>query len=175
MTCANFRMSVYERSGRIPTEPGSGEKPSFKMFIDENGRRSLKENGKINTYEQIQSHKESVDIEYLMTRFANGDTSVLSKVQGVYGDFSDVPTSVVELQQRVVDAERLFYQLPLDIRSQFEHNPSMFFSMIGSDAFNKIMGIDATKDNPFIDTGAASPTVQPTEPTVQPTDSTVTV
>lgn len=181
MACIIFRKSVYERFDRNPTESGMPEKPSFKMFVDEHGRRSLKENGKINVYEQIQSHRESCDIEYIMTRFANGDTSVLSKTQGVYGDFTNIPTSLNELQQRVMDAERLFYQQPLDIREKFEHNPSIFFNMIGTDSFNKIMGIDAAKDNPIVNTPAVNPsvvqpTVQPSvQPTVQPTTPTESV
>lgn len=174
MACIIFRKSVYECVERIPTETGKPEKPSFKMFVDEHGRRSLKENGVINVYEQIQSHRESCDIEYIMTRFANGDTSVLSKTQGVYGDFTNIPTSLNELQQRVMDAERLFYQQPLEIREKFEHNPSIFFSMIGTESFNKIMGIDAAKDNPIANTPVVNPAnmQQPSvEPTTQPVES----
>lgn len=167
MACIIFRKSVYECPERIPTESGKPEKPSFKMKVDTFGRRYLEEVGVINVYEEIQSHRESVDISYIMTRFANGDTSVLSKTQGVYGDFTNIPTSLNELQQRVMDAERLFYQQPLEIREKFEHNPSMFFAMIGTESFNKIMGIDAAKDNPI----ANAPTVNPADmqqPTVQP-------
>lgn len=144
-----FRPSVFVPiADRVYTASGSGEKPSFKMEIDKDGRRSLRRDGVIDVYAQIQSHKDSVDIHYIMERFANGDASVLSKAQGIYGDFTNVPTSVVELQQRVMDAERLFYTLPVDVREKFEHNPSMFYASIGSDAFNEVMGIDKTKDNP---------------------------
>lgn len=144
-----FRLSVYHPiAERVRSAVGSGEKPSFKMEIDVNGRRSLRRDGMIDTYSQIQSHRESCDISYIMERFANGDASVLSKKQGIYGDFTNVPTSVVELQQRVIDAERLFYTLPIETREKFEHNPSMFYASIGSDSFNEIMGIDKAKENP---------------------------
>lgn len=161
MSC--FRMSVYEKIDRVPTASGSPEKPGFKLFIDEKGRRTLKENGKIDIYAQIQSHKESVDINYILARFANGDTSALSKVQGVYGDFTNIPTSLNELQNRIVDAERLFYQLPLETREQFEHNPSIFYSSIGTEAFERVLGIDKTIDNPVTQVGGAEP-VPPTSP-----------
>lgn len=144
-----FRLSVYcPIAERVRSAVGSVEKPAFKMEIDKDGRRSLKRTGLINTYEQIQSHKDSVDIQYIMERFANGDASVLSKAQGIYGDMTNVPTSIVELQQRVMDAERLFYTLPVETREKFEHNPSMFYASIGSDSFNEIMGLDKTKENP---------------------------
>lgn len=160
-----FRKSVFEPiKNRVRSAAGSGVKPSFKMKVDINGRRHLVVDGEIDVYQQIQSHKDSCDIEYIMTRFANGDTSVLSKTQGLYGDFTNVPTSINELQNRVMDAERLFYQLPVETREKFEHNPSRFYAMIGSDSFNEIMGIDKSKENPFIETPAPVPT---TEPTVQ--------
>lgn len=158
-----FRKSVYHpMENRVGTAAGSATKPGFKMKLDANGRRYLAEDGKIDTYQQIQSHKDSCDIEYIMTRFANGDTSVLSKTQGLYGDFTNVPTSINELQQRVMDAEKLFYQLPVETREKFEHNPSMFYSMIGSESFNEIMGVDKVKDNPIIDTPSPTPVVTPT-------------
>lgn len=158
-----FRLSKYEPALRQVTESGLPYKDSFKMNVDVNGRRRLVVDGKIDTYQQIQSHKDSVDIQYIMTRFANGDSSALSKVQGVYGDFTNIPTSLNELQNRVLDAERLFYQLPVDVREKFEHNPSMFYQMIGSDSFNDILGIDKSKDNPIVNT----PQVEPTAPSFE--------
>lgn len=149
-----FRMSVYEPiAKRVKTAVGSSEKVAFKMQIDKDGRRYLKPDGLIDTYAQIQSHKDSVDIQAIMERFANGDASVLSKAQGLYGDYTNVPTSINELQNRVMDAERLFYQLPVETREKFEHNPSIFYSSIGSDSFNEILGIDKSKDNPVINSG----------------------
>lgn len=158
-----FRKTHYEPVQRITAEPGSREKVTFKMQVDVNGRRKLVANGKVDVYDQIQSHKDSVDINYILTRFANGDTNALSKVQGLYGDFTSIPTSVVELKNRVLDAERLFYQLPLETREKFEHNPSMFYSMIGSDSFNEIVGVDKVKDNPVTET----PTPVPAKPVTE--------
>lgn len=133
----------YTSKERFVSSPGSQEETSFKLKIDKDGHRHLEACGKVNIYEKIQSFAESVDINYILTRFANGDTTALSKVQGVYGDFTHVPTSVQELQQRVVDAENLFYQLPVDIREKFNHSPSQFYAQIGTDSFNEILGISA--------------------------------
>lgn len=156
-----FRMSVYEPiRQRVKTAAGSGVKDSFKMQIDSDGRRSLVRDGKIDIYMQIQSHKDSVDINFIMTRFANGDSSALSKAQGLYGDFTNIPTSINDLQNRVLDAEKLFYQLPVEVREKFEHNPSMFYHMIGSDSFNEILGVDKTTENPVVE----APTVVPNNP-----------
>lgn len=157
-----FRMSVYAPvAERVKSAVGSGTKTAFKMQIDKDGRRYLKADGVIDTYQQIQSHKESCDIQYIMERFANGDATALSKVQGLYGDFTTVPTSLNELQNRVLDAERLFYQLPVETREKFEHNPSLFYSSIGSESFNEILGIDMAKENPVVNGSPDSITITP--------------
>lgn len=133
----------YVNKERFVTSSGSPEEVTFKLKVDKNGHRFLEPDGKINLYEKIQSFRDSCDINVLLTRFANGDVTALSKAQGIYGDFTHVPTSVQELQQRVVDAERLFYQLPVDIRDKFNHSPSQFYAQIGTDSFNEILGISA--------------------------------
>lgn len=137
-----FRNKYSDRK-RFTCSCGSPDETSFKLKIDTDGSRSLVADGKVNMYAKIQSFAQECDINYLLTRFANGDASVLSKAQGVYGDFTSVPTSVQELQQRVVDAEKLFYQLPLEVREKFNHSPSMFYAQIGTDSFNSILGITA--------------------------------
>lgn len=139
-----FRNKYTDRK-RFTCACGSPDETSFKLKIDTDGSRSLVADGKVNMYAKIQSFAQECDINYLLTRFANGDTSSLSKVQGIYGDFTNVPTSIQQLQQRVVDAEKLFYQLPLDVREKFNHSPSMFYAQIGTDSFNDILGITANE------------------------------
>ena len=137
-----FRNKFIDRE-RFTCACGSPDETSFKLKIEADGSRSLVADGKVNMYAKIQSFAQECDINYLLTRFANGDSSALSKVQGFYGDFTSVPTSVQELQQRVVDAEKLFYQLPLEVREKFNHSPSMFYAQIGTDSFNEILGLTA--------------------------------
>lgn len=112
---------------------GSGMKPTYKMHVDEDGKRELKQSGEFNLYADIQSYEQSVSIDYLLTKFINGDTTALSRAQGVYGDFTQMPRTLAELQQRVIDAENLFNSLPLDIRAQYNHSASEFFAQLDSD------------------------------------------
>lgn len=115
------------------SKPGSGIKDTFKMHVDENGKRELKKSGEYNLYADIQSYKDSVSIDYILSRFVNGDETALSRVQGIYGDFTEMPKTMAELQQRVIDAEHLFDSLPLDIRAQYNHSASEFFAQLDSD------------------------------------------
>lgn len=115
------------------SKPGSGMKDTYKMHVDENGKRELKKSGEYNLYADIQSYKDSVSIDYILTRFVNGDETALSRVQGIYGDFTQMPRTMAELQQRVIDAEHLFDSLPLEIRAQYNHSASEFFAQLDSD------------------------------------------
>lgn len=125
----------FDRLGvsRETSNPGSGMKDTYKMHVDENGKRELKKSGEYNLYADIQSYKDSVSIDYILTRFINGDETALSRVQGIYGDFTQMPRTMAELQQRVIDAENLFNNLPLDIREQYNFSASEFFAQLDSD------------------------------------------
>lgn len=128
----------YTERKRTRSKVGSRMQPTYKMHVDELGRRELRKVGEVDLYAQIQSYKDSVDINVLLQRFARGDESALSKIQGVYGDFTQMPKTYAELAQRVIDAENIFNHLPIETRREFNFSPSEFFSSIGTDKWNSI-------------------------------------
>nr|DAF66394.1 MAG TPA: Scaffold protein [Microviridae sp.] len=139
----------FSRIGqRIVSVVGSGMKPTFKMHVDEDGKRELRQNGEYNLYAEIQSYKDSVSIDYILARFTNGDETALSRVQGIYGDFTEMPRTMAELQQRVIDAENLFNNLPLEMREQYNFSASEFFAQLDSDKTKALFGVkeDAKED-----------------------------
>lgn len=162
-----FRTKYNRNKEVFKSVTGDGYQPTYKMRVLEDGKRELEKVGRVDIYAQIQSYKDSCDINYILQRFAKGDESALSKIQGVYGDFTQVPTSLAELQQRVVDAEALFYNLPVDVRAEFNHSPSEFYASIGSDKFNKAVGFTPQVDpTPQIDAQPVAPSqTEPTLPT----------
>lgn len=133
-----------------PSVPGSGMKDTYKMHVDENGKRELRKFGEYNLYAEIQSYKDSVSIDYILARFMNGDESALSRAQGIYGDFTEMPRTLAELQQRVIDAEDLFNSLPLDIKEKYNFSASEFFAQLDSDKTKQIFdaGVDDTVVSP---------------------------
>ncbi len=133
------------------SKPGSGMKDTYKMHVDENGKRELKKSGEYNLYAEIQSYKDSVSIDYILSRFVNGDETALSRVQGIYGDFTQMPKTLAELQQRVIDAEHLFDSLPLDIRAQYNHSASEFFAQLDSDKTKAIFAPPDTANETIVE------------------------
>lgn len=137
-----FATQFTRQGERQLSTVGSGMKDTYKMHVDEDGKRELRKSGEYNQYAEIQSYKDSVSIDYILSRFVNGDETALSRVQGIYGDFTEMPKTMAELQQRIIDAEDLFYQLPLDIRAQYNHSPSEFYAQLDSEKTKNIFKVD---------------------------------
>ena len=131
--------TAYSRIGvRVLSNTGSPKKPLYRLFVDDDGKRELRPSGEYDLYAEIQSYKDSVSIDYILSRFCAGDTSALSRVQGVYGDFTQMPTTMAELQQRVIDATALFDSLPLEVREQYNFSPSEFFAQLDTEKTKNI-------------------------------------
>lgn len=137
-----FATQFTRQGERQLSSVGSGMKDVYKMHVDDDGKRELRKFGKFNQYAEIQSYKDSVSIDYILSRFVNGDETALSRVQGIYGDFTEMPKTMAELQQRIIDAEDLFFQLPLDIRSQYNHSPSEFYAQLDSEKTKNLFKVD---------------------------------
>lgn len=124
--------SPYSRSReRMYTAVGSQFVPTYKLTILNDGTHDFKETGKINIYEKIQSHRESVDLSLLIKRYEQGDETALERVRGFYVDTLGMPTTLAETLQRIEDSKALFASLPPDMRDEFNHNPDEFFVKLG--------------------------------------------
>ena len=132
----------YVREGkRVPSEVGSAIKIKYSPRFDEKGVLQLEATGQEDMSAYINSFVESCDIHVIMSRFANGETDVLSKRQGTYGDFTGAPTSLAEMFNRVKAGEEMFNALPAETKKKFHNsftefavatgNPAEFFSKLG--------------------------------------------
>lgn len=154
----------YDDHERFFSNPGSREKDIYKPFFDDNGVMDLRVVGKENLYDFIQSHADSVNIHLLLQRFNDGDVSVLSRTQGVFGDFTDMPKTYAEALNSIISAENYFNGLPLDVRAKFGHSFQQFLaSMDKSDFLEKMQGSKEIEPaTPQKDAAAAFEDVQET-------------
>lgn len=113
---------------RVRSNHGERKHKLYGAVFDDAGRVILEEKGEEDLYAYIQSFAESVDIHVILKRFANGETDVLSKVQGFYGDFTQMPTDYAQLLNTVNEGQRLFESLPVDVRAKFGHNFNEFMT-----------------------------------------------
>lgn len=135
-----FRNQYDNRGDCDCTCHGRMEKPTY--TANEDGLPV--ESGTVNIYDEIQSHRESVELSTLLQRYAQGDISALNQIEGVYADVVDMPSTYAELFNRVRDAENSFNALPEDVRSLFDNSPVSFWQSIGTPEFaSKIGQLDA--------------------------------
>lgn len=145
-TLNNFK-TQFDARDRIKTNPGSPIKQLYSGSYNERGQVELKEDGTEDIYAFIQSFAESTDIHSILRRYQNGEVDVLEKVQGFYGDITEMPKTYAEALQRIADSEKVFWSLPLDVRAKFGHSFSEFLA--------------ASNDTDFLDKLGVKPNEQP--------------
>lgn len=135
-----FRNQYDNRGDCECTCHGRAEKPTYTANDD----GLPVESGTVNIYDEIQSHRESVELSTLLQRYAQGDVTALNQIEGVYADVVDMPSTYAELFNRVRDAENSFNALPDDVRALFDNSPVSFWQSIGTPDFaSKIAELDA--------------------------------
>lgn len=132
----------YSRSNRpktIPQPKCEENVPTFSLQINKStGKKELVESGKTNLYEKIQASKDATLIYNIIDRYNAGDESVLNKAMGSYGNFTQMPATLVEAQQKLIDAERTFEQLPIAIREKYNNSYTEFLADITNGGETKI-------------------------------------
>lgn len=136
----------FDARDRIQSNPGNPIKQLYSGSYNERGQVDLKQDGTEDLYAYIQSFAESTDIHAILRRFVNGEVNVLEKVQGFYGDITEMPHTYAEALQRIADSEKVFMSLPVDVRAKFGHSFSEFLA--------------ASQDADFLDRMGLKPEVQ---------------
>ncbi len=132
--------NLYRERKRVFSASGSSEVPTYRPVIGDSGAIDLIQDGMINIYDQIQSHKDSCDINLMIKRFENGDLTALGTPRDpVYMDVTDMPKTYAELYQKVIDAKNEFNALPLGLREKFDFDPDKYISQIGTAAWFDVM------------------------------------
>lgn len=143
-----FRSHLSDDLPRVYANPGDPEKTIYSPVFQDDGTFDLKPSGKEDLYAFIQSHADSVDIHVLLERFARGDITALSKVQGTYGDFTTLPKTYAELLNVVIQGEQQFMELPVDLRARFDHDYRKWLAaMDDMPNWMSLMGIEPVQDS----------------------------
>lgn len=131
----------YDDRARVYTNPGNPIKQLYTGSYNDRGQVELKEDGVEDLYSFIQSFAESTDIHVILKRYQNGEVDVLEKVQGFYGDITEMPQTYAEALQRIADSEKVFMSLPVDVRAKFGHSFSEFLAASQDADFLERLGV----------------------------------
>lgn len=121
------------------SNPGNPIKTVFAPAPGENGTIRLKATGKRNTDEEIQSHLESTDMRFILSRLGAGDVSVLQARKPMYGDFTGTPSTLADVYALYNNMHSKFEALPDEVKDKFGNSFEEFCQTAGSqDWFQKV-------------------------------------
>lgn len=129
---------------------GSRKKQEYQPVYDRAGVWHLEPTRETDLYLEIQSFAASCDINVIMARYRNGETDVLQRIQGVYGDFANIPTNYADLMNAKIQAESLFAGLAADVRAKYNNSVEQFMAEIGTKSGLEKLGVkfDETRIEP---------------------------
>lgn len=140
-----FKPYEDEKPASIANSPGNRLEPEYKERYDERGVAYLEQVGEVDTYAKIQSYRDECDVMSILSRYAAGDTSVLSN-PGWYIDTTKMPNSYTDYLNLMNEQREKFEQLPLEIRMKFNNNFNEYMATAGEESWMKNMGIMPKKD-----------------------------
>lgn len=141
------------------SNPGNRYRKSYIGKRDANGNLDLHCTGRVDQYAIIQADKESTDINVILSRFADGDSTALSRLQAIYGDFTGLPDSYVGMINMIEDGKRAFDELPPAMKQVFDND---FVKMLASFDEQNLEKLNALKNQPVEPAGPAL-TAEPAE------------
>lgn len=124
----------------IFSNPGDPIKVDYIGQYDENGEIDLVQTGEHSFYDEIQSHRDSCDLQLILKRFLDGDESALARRQGMYGDFTSMPKTYMEMLNMSIKAEQMFSELPVEVKERFGNNFALWLNEVNTEDWARKMG-----------------------------------
>ncbi len=143
-------MNFASRTSRrlsTPSNVGSPTRPIYVKAFDEDGNPYLKEQGVQNIYDIIQAHYDDTRIESIVSRYEQGDTSVLGKLQGFYADMTAQAKNLQEAENAMIKVKALYDRMPKEVKHKFSDLNS-FIAAIGSDDLKTMLVSAKDTDKP---------------------------
>lgn len=121
------------------TNPGSPERILYSAKVKVDGSIDVVPSGKENIQDKIESFRDQTDMCYILKQIALGNADVLNVHPGQYGDFTKAPASMAEALQLQIDAQKAWYDMPVELRAKFDHDLNKWLVTAGSEDWNEKM------------------------------------
>ncbi len=131
---------------------GDSDVPRKSLVIGSRGYPELKVIGTHDLYAEIQSYRDTCDLESILKTFDLSSIGGLTFDKlGELDDFINAPQSPADLLNVINRGQVLFDELPVDVRAKFGHSLYNFVDTFGSADFlqklSSAYGIDTIQDN----------------------------
>ena len=131
----------YDKREGFTTEAGNAIMETYTSKWSDDGSLTLEVTGQISLYDEIQSHKDSVDIHVLLKRYADGDISALDRVKGVYADITEMPQNYAEMFNKINEGKALFDSLSVEMKEKFNNSFEEFLITSDKPEFFEKLGL----------------------------------
>lgn len=129
------KLLCNERSLKFVSNPGSPVKPVYHGKVLPSGEIELVYDGDENIQEYIDSFEKETNIENIIARVNNGEIDLLNSAAGVFVDTVGMPRTYAEVLQTVIDGQKAFEKLPVEIKERFGNDFNQWFAQMGNDDF----------------------------------------
>lgn len=133
-------MEYQTQENRIRPDTNSGDKyiDTYVEAIDKKGKTYLKKSGSTNIYEKIQAALDETKTYNILEKYMQtGDENLINKRQKIFGNFIQLPTTPIELQNIIIQAEKQFDSLDKEVREAFENDSGIFKQSILDGSFEQ--------------------------------------
>lgn len=110
---------VHRCPARRTCPAGERKRPIYQRHFEVGKEAVLVKVGESDLQDYIESYADECDVNRIVQRYANGDTAVLQRVQGVYTDVAGVPTDLTTAFETVSAARAYYETLPEAARREF--------------------------------------------------------
>lgn len=139
MKYKKFR-SAYDRGETTYSEQGSPLQPVYGYQINKKtGKKEIVKTGETNIYEMIQASAESCKLQNIIAQ-CNGDYNALM-AEGNFIDVSEMPTSLMEMQNLILKTTDEFEKLPAEVKKKFENSVEKYISLYGTQEWGEALGL----------------------------------
>lgn len=138
---------LQEVSNLYPVSSGSRYREKKKGTLQKDGTIKLFSVGRQDVYADIQSYESETDINSIIARASNGDFSGFEngRGDGIFGDFTEMPSSYFEVLNTVIEGKHAFERLPLEVKEKFDNDFNKWFISAGENDWFEKMGYDRVK------------------------------
>lgn len=148
-----FTRSNHKEKEREATEPGKKTRLTFRWAYDDKGNKELVPDEEIDRDAEIQSYLEETKIENIINR-ASFDPAIAEKLCAQLNDeeaqdFTEMPSTLAEAQNLMIQAEQTWDKLPREIKQKFDNDVDKFIHNFGTVEWANALGIMTQK--PVVD------------------------
>lgn len=141
-----FTRANHNEKERKETEAGRKTRLTFRWTYDEKGNKTLVQDEEIDRDAEIQSYLEETKIENIINRAAF-DPSIVQKLSTQLNDeepqdFTNMPSTLAEAQNMMIQAENTWNKLPREIKQKFDNDVDKFIARFGTEDWMEALGLN---------------------------------